>query len=161
MRLEPSKLLATAKKLARAGGGERRPRQSDLRRSISTTYYALFHQVCGDYANFLLGRQQNAFNQEAWQRAYRSVVHGNIRDRAEKADLAAFSEGVREFSAKLVEMQQKRHLADYDPFVEFKREEVLAEIEQVELAIANYKSVSVSERRAYVAVLMGFKKGLP
>ena len=161
MRLEPTKLIATANKLARAGGGERRPRQSDLRRAISTAYYAMFHEVCYDYANFLVGTQRTAFDVSAWRRAYRSVGHGDLKDRAGNADLAAFSDDIQDFSAKFVEMQEKRHFADYDPFIEFTREEVLNEIAQVELVLERYRRVPVGQRRAFHAILMGFKKKLP
>jgi uncharacterized protein (UPF0332 family) len=161
LRLEPTKLISTARKLARAGGGERRPRQSDLRRALSTAYYALFHEICFDYANFLVGNYRNAFDKSAWRRAYRSIAHGDLKDRASKTDLSAFCDHIQDFAAKLVDMQEKRHLADYDPLAEFTREETLNEIDQVELVLHNYRSVRTGERRAFHAVLTGFKKKLP
>lgn len=40
-----SRLILTAEKLAGVGAGQGRPALGDLRRSTSTAYYALFHQI--------------------------------------------------------------------------------------------------------------------
>ena len=45
-------LLATARRLAKAS--PRKPRQADLRRSISTAYYALFHALAADGSQLAL-----------------------------------------------------------------------------------------------------------
>ncbi|MFW5654484.1 MAG: hypothetical protein ACOCYW_02410 [Roseicyclus sp.] len=125
---------------------------------MSTAYYAMFHEVCFDYASFLVGSYRNAFDKDAWRRAYRSVGHGDLKDRSSNADLSAFCDQVQLFAVKFVEMQQKRHLADYDPFIEFTRQAVLDDINQVEDALRQYRTVSASQCRAFCAVLTGFKK---
>ena len=46
-------LLATARRLAKAS--PQKPRQSDLKRAISTAYYALFHAMARNAADMLVG----------------------------------------------------------------------------------------------------------
>ena len=46
-------MIVTARRLAVAN--RTKPRQSDLKRSISTAYYALFHAIAKDAADLLVG----------------------------------------------------------------------------------------------------------
>lgn len=45
--IQPDKLLVQAKVLAGVGAGRGRPRSVDLRRAVSSAYYALFHELVG------------------------------------------------------------------------------------------------------------------
>ena len=47
-------LVGTARRLA-TSGAKGKPRQSDLRRAISTAYYALFHALAKDGADLFVG----------------------------------------------------------------------------------------------------------
>ena len=73
--LRPSDLLASAGKLVPSGRG--RPLESDLRRAVSTAYYALFHGLAECCANELVGR--NMRGQAAWVRTYRALNHGRAQ----------------------------------------------------------------------------------
>lgn len=159
MKLDPTSLVGTARRLAKASG-RGRPRQADLLRAVSTAYYALFHQLCLDYANFLVGKATVAYIEEAWRRAYRTASHGPLRTRAERGAFTAFGSAVQDFANLFVQMQKKRHTADYDPVVVFTRESVLADIDQVEEAIKQYRKASSIERRAFLGILTGFDKTL-
>ena len=46
-------MIATARKLAKAS--PQKPRQADLKRAVSTAYYALFHAMAKDAADMLVG----------------------------------------------------------------------------------------------------------
>jgi len=59
-------LIITARQLAHLL--ERRPRQSDLRRSISTAYYATFHGLAEVAASRLIGTSNSAQKTSAWAR---------------------------------------------------------------------------------------------
>ena len=48
----------------------RRPSQANLRRTLSTAYYAVFHSLAGAIAD---GRN------EAWHQVYRALEHGSAR----------------------------------------------------------------------------------
>jgi hypothetical protein len=70
-------LLGTARRLAKASVG--RPRQSDLKRAISTAYCALFHEVARNGADRLVGTGQDPAD-KAWRHTYRALNHGDARN---------------------------------------------------------------------------------
>jgi uncharacterized protein (UPF0332 family) len=62
-------LIAQARRLAKATAS--RPKQVDLRRAISSAYYACFHALAKSCADSLIGTK-NVGNQAAWAQAYRA-----------------------------------------------------------------------------------------
>lgn len=54
--MNPHDLIETARRLAGANPGQPTPTQADLRRTVSTAYYALFHCLAGAAADLLVGR---------------------------------------------------------------------------------------------------------
>ena len=58
-----------------------------------------------------------------------------------------------------VEMQDKRHRADYDPDEVFYKSEVLEDIEEVKDVLSRFQKVPVKYRRAFaVYVLLELRK---
>ena len=58
--------------------------------------------------------------QELWNMAYRTIDHGPARSKcSDAASMSRFSPDIRNFAATLVELQQRRHEADYDPGATF------------------------------------------
>ena len=97
-------------------GGSRRPRQSDLRRAVSTTYYALFHQICRNNADLLIGGKSANRSDPAWRQAYRSVNHGHTRKACgNRTVMSRFPTEIEDFAYEFVQAQIKRHDADYNP----------------------------------------------
>ena len=76
-------LLAIAESLASGSVGSQRgrPRQADLRRAISTAYYALFHTLAGNCANLLVGGRASTRTRQAWRQLYRALDHGQVKRR--------------------------------------------------------------------------------
>src|SRR5215207_8379980 len=72
--LKPLDFLSTAQLLATSRRG--RPTQVNLRRAISTTYYALFHAVARNCADLVAGGQTSARSKHAWRQVYRALEHG-------------------------------------------------------------------------------------
>jgi hypothetical protein len=66
-------LIVTARRLARANPN--RPRQADLRRAVSTAYYAVFHALARQCADRFVGTGHNR-SRPAWQQVYRALDHG-------------------------------------------------------------------------------------
>ena len=60
-------LIETARGLTELS--PRRPSQANLRRALSTAYYAVFHSLAGAIADILMGKGRN----EAWHQVYRKV----------------------------------------------------------------------------------------
>jgi hypothetical protein len=74
--LNPDHLLQQADQLiSPVGGGA--PRQADLRRALSTAYYALFHAIVTQAADTFVGRTQRST--AAYSLIYRSVEHRNLK----------------------------------------------------------------------------------
>lgn len=123
-------LLNTARHLLGGTGGIPLP-QTDIRRAVSTGYYALFHFVsyfCTE-ALFLgaTGRFSRAKNQ-----AYRSLDHRGILDacrRAQNKDMG-FTKEIRDLAILFLNMHRLRNAADYDgdPSQEIKPPQALHKI---------------------------------
>lgn len=132
--------------------GGRKPRQSDLRRAVSTTYYALFHALCRNCADTLIGTQGAMRSGPAWRQAYRSLDHGQAKKRFGRWQIMRkFPKEIEEFGNTFVTAQEKRHSADYDPSYRVNRSEVLTDIETAEAAIRNLISTGIKDRRALAA----------
>ena len=71
--MTPRDLIATARGLAE--GDPRRPSQANLRRAVSTAYYAMFHCLAGTAADLLIGGSRS----EAWHQVYRALEHGSAK----------------------------------------------------------------------------------
>ncbi|MDE2646208.1 MAG: hypothetical protein OXI05_10300 [Bacteroidota bacterium] len=146
--MTPTHFIRTARKLARGRGGK--PQQVDLRRAVSTAYYALFHCAAKAYADALIGTARTR-NNLAWKQAYRSLVHAQVaRCCNRKEIMEQFSPEIQEFAHVFSLLQSKRYDADYDPSETFHRSEVLKDIKDAENAITNFKEAKLYERKAFV-----------
>ena len=158
--VNPDDLLAIAGSLAsgRVGAQRGRPRQAELRRAISTAYYAMFHALANDCADLLVGGRLSTRTRKAWGQTYRALDHRQVRkqctERRPKRVLIRFPQGVQDFAIQFVRMQDLRHLADYDPIVRFARAEVSILIEQTKAAITQLKQADRSDRRAFAAFVL-------
>ena len=143
-------LLKTADDLVVGAGGNRRPRQSNLRRAVSTAYYAMFHCLAHWCASTLVGGLNADRSEPAWRQVYRALEHGRVKSSCANKDLLSkFPQEVQDFANEFVSMQAKRHLADYDPFTRFAKLKVQAEIATARSMIEAFQSVPVKHRRAF------------
>lgn len=148
--MKPLELIQTAKRLASMS--RNKPRQSDLRRAISTAYYALFHCVCRNCADCLIGTASADRSAPAWQQAYRSVVHGTVKHQCKnRTIMCKFPKDIEDFGNCFVELQFERHKADYDPNARFTRTEILTSIDSAESAIRAFGKTRIKDRRAFAA----------
>ena len=65
---------------------------------------------------------------------------------------------IRNFADEFVTMQEKRHLADYDPVSRFRLNDVIVAIDAAELAIKQLRKCSMKDRRAFAAWVMMVKR---
>ena len=72
--VNPRDLLETARRPAESGASH--PTQTDLRRAVSTAYYALFHCLAAAAADLLTG---NGSRGPEWHQVYRALEHGKAR----------------------------------------------------------------------------------
>lgn len=130
----------------------RRPTQACLKRAISSLYYAVFHSLARSCANSFIGGMNAGSGTPAWQRTYRSLDHATAKRASQNsAVLASYSIEIRAFCLTFVRMQERRHEADYDPNSRFRKSEVLADLQQVKVAIVEFEQCTLAERRAFAA----------
>ena len=140
--------IATARRLADTPRG--RPRQTDLRRAVSTAYYAMFHCLAICCADTLVGGVGSNRNEQAWRRTYRALQHGVARRRClRQREIADFPGPVQAFAGAFVHTQEMRHEADYNPHAEFTKSDVIRIIARAEDAISDFSAVGISDRRAF------------
>ena len=78
--MKPDDFVKTARSLVGQQGAGR-PRETDLRRAVSTAYYGLFHCVASSGADLLVGGKQADRSERAWRQAYRALNHGQAKNR--------------------------------------------------------------------------------
>ena len=147
-------LIATARELAGEVGGPA-PSQTNLRRAVSTAYYALFHSLAESSANMLVGEDGSGRSEPAWRQAYRALQHGTARARCnDRGMIQRFPVEIREFSEQLVRFQTHRERADYDPLGTLEQSDVILDIEIAERCIGQFQSVSARDRRAFAVYVL-------
>ena len=140
-------LIATSRVLTTPQPPATVPLEDSLRRAVSTAYYAMFHALAASNADCLIGTPHDRISQHAWTRAYRGLEHRDAKRNLQQ-DQGMFSQPVRSFASTLVELQDQRHIADYDPDRSFALSSVLNWIDRAEDAINDFMLVSPNERRA-------------
>lgn len=144
-------LLGTARRLARAS--PKKPRQSDLKRAVSSAYYALFHAVARNGADLLIGTSAGRVD-SAWAQTYRALDHGFARSACGQLRNLGFSAGLCACGDAFIQLQQVRHDADYDPVHRVSRADALAAIQLAETAIASLVASDRNERKAFAVQLL-------
>ena len=166
----PQDLLAQARLLATKE--KRRPKQASLRRSVSASYYAVFHLLVDAAARRLvpgsdrdalrncLGR---AFDHGVMKTVARQFAGGGMGSVSPKLrpglnGLPLQDEIVRVARA-FVDVQQHRHEADYDMGRPFTRLEVLNIISDAEHAFEDWRAIRRSvQADTFLVGLLTFEK---
>ena len=147
-------LIDSAMRQAKSGPSKR-PRQANLRRAVSTTYYAYVHAVCRTVADIFIGATAEARSRPEWIQAYKSVEHGRLRSIfSNQEKMRRFSPTIRKFAAYLVIAMNKRLLADYDPYVSFYLYEVIEDAKMAKRAIQEFMKSPRKERLAFVTLIV-------
>ena len=151
--MDPDELLRIAADLVDANAGE--PRPTELRRAVSSAYYALFHCLARSCADAVAGGSQAPRNAAAWRQAYRALEHGEARKRCSRVDvMRAYPVAIRNFAEHLLAMQADRHAADYDPYASFDRYEVVDALDRARRAIDGFLAAPPEDRRAFAVYLL-------
>ena len=150
----PPDFIKAALDLVEANDGK--PRQANLRRAISTAYYALFHAMAKCCADTLIGGAGSVKSKEAWLQTYRALQHGAAKSACSTAKIIGlFPQEIQDFANLFVTMQTKRHSADYNPHApKLFKSAVLLDIQQVETVIEGLKLAPVKDRRAFAALVI-------
>ena len=149
-------LIETARRLTESSAAQ--PTQADLRRAVSTAYYALFHCLAGAAADLLTGASSRS---REWHQVYRALEHGKARSACQQQDvMRAFPLEVRAFGDTFIDLQKARQHADYAHEGEYSRPEVLATINAAEDAISKFEEADVQHRCSFIVHVL-FKRRQP
>jgi len=153
----------------------RRPRQASLRRAVSTAYYAVFHYLVDEVCCAQIGTQNSqrkhryvlarAFVHTSMKEACTSFAGGTLKASITRK-LPCNSSGIysipveiSDLAGTFVELQEKRHMADYDLSERFQKAEVLTLIDQAELHVEKFRQLAVSDtRKFFLACLWAYKE---
>lgn len=155
---DPEHYFDQAEKLTRAVGA---PRQADLRRAISAAYYGVFHAVATAAAD----RWWKQRREPEYAFAYRQIDHGRLKSicNAMRAPLGkeygrlagkVFGPELKRFAALVVQLQESRHEADYDPIAKFYAFKVGAAVTNARNATSLFWQAPADERLTFLTLLM-------
>lgn len=148
--LNPLDLIDTARRLTWREKGK--PRQTDLRRALSTAYYAGFHALAKSCADSLVGASKTQRSEPAWRQTYRALEHGFSKNACKDgAIISRFPAEIQDFASCFVALQEKRHAADYDPSSRYAKSEVDNDISAMNDAIRRFQDAPMRDRRAFSA----------
>jgi hypothetical protein len=126
----PDDLLEQANHLAHRDRG--RPKQASLRRAVSTAYYALFHLLVSEAVGYWSLKGQRP----ALARAF---DHGKMKHASHECNSA--DADLQNVAGAFVELQQARHLADYDGGKTWTRIESVSRIDLAKEAFSSWGRV--------------------
>ncbi len=126
--------------------------QAALRRSVSTSYYALFHALCTLCSDSLVRWSRT----DLVDRTYRSLDHGTARRRlAALASTSSSGSSIKRVSTLFSLMQDQRNDADYErPRVLLSRNEAVLSIRNAREAIELLTAMDDDARRRLAVELL-------
>jgi uncharacterized protein (UPF0332 family) len=161
--LNPEHLLEQAERLIQRGVAGA-PRQVDLRRAISSAYYGVFHATMTAVADTFVGRSRRSTAR--YSLAYRSIDHRLLREICDEVKrpvlrdrykpfepASGFGEHIRAFCWSVLDAQQKRHAADYDPAIRLSSSEARASVSAARGSLTHLQNASDTERMAFLSLL--------
>ncbi len=145
--------------------GQAPPTDAQLRRAVSTAYYALFHKILRAAATRFMGAGAQA--SAGYALIYRSFDHARMKAVCQALNVSslkdslkfslgtnAVSRDMRDFAGTFPTLQNARHLADYHPDFRFGRSHVLSLIDAAEAAMAAFDRTASAEQADILALLM-------
>ncbi|HZB37805.1 MAG TPA: hypothetical protein VE443_07375 [Beijerinckiaceae bacterium] len=162
--LNPEHLLEQAERLiARPRAGP--PRQVDIRRAISSAYYAVLHATLTAAADEFVGVSLRS--DRRYGLVHRSVDHRALADLCAEAVRhhtsprfaryspdAGFGAGLQAFAAVALDLQEKRIAADYDPMIRVRTADARVAIDTARVALRTLAAAPDDRRRSFLALLL-------
>jgi len=166
--LDPVDVLAVARFLSTAGTPA--PSDAQLRRAVSTAYYALFHWVLWAAANRFMG--PNNEKSAGYSLIYRSFDHRYMRTVCEALNVSmlrdnlkrqlgrsAVSQDMRIFASAFPVLQDARHLADYDPQAVFLPADVSSLVSSANAPMEAFDRTAADEQADVLALMLVRARG--
>lgn len=153
----------------------KKPKQANLRRAVSSAYYAVFHYLVHEASCVQFGTQHaqapyrhvlgRAFVHSVMKQACISFSGGTLKEAVIKGlprDAVGnfpIQQAIQDMAYCFVNLQEKRHSADYDRSERFSRSGVLALIDEAQSFVAKFSELAMSdEKRFFLACLWAWKE---
>jgi hypothetical protein len=162
--LNPQHLLEQAERLVEpppAGP----PRQVDIRRAISSAYYAVFHAALAAAADEFIGATVRS--DARYGLVYRSVDHKALAEVCTEigrprpspryvrySPEQGFGEDIQVFASIVLDLQGKRHAADYDPMIRVTTADAKLAVGIARAALERLGNAAVAKRKTFLALLL-------
>lgn len=122
-----------------------------MRRSVSSSYYAMFHALARLCADSLVGTQPAKRSNKAWVEVYRGLGHSDSLKMCKRAHQKSFPQSIKDFADSFQLLQAERHRADYDPTARFTKDDAIKYVNMAEAAISALKTVPILDKKAFAA----------
>lgn len=154
-----AELIKTARRIT--GAARHKPSQADLRRAVSTAYYAVFDALARTCAEEIVGSSAPKRASLEWTRVYRALNHGRSegaldeldphrKGKAKRGLEIAIHPDIATLCETLEILRQRRIEADYDPkALRLKRQQVVELIDDAEAAIERLAAAPTDQRQAF------------
>lgn len=147
------------------GGAESPPSDAQLRRAVSSAYYALFHRVLRAGAERFMGPGSEA--RPGYNLIYRGFTHSRLKDVCKRLDVTSLAprmqdqpsrksvgQDMRDFASGFVALQELRELADYDPQAVFRQSDAIGSVEAANLALLAFDRTAPEEQADMLALML-------
>ncbi len=137
---------------------------------MSTAYYAVFHKIARSAAERFMGPGQQ--KTAGFVLLYRGLDHRKLREVCEVLQAStlkdnykfhlrrsAVSTDMQDFARAFPPLQEARHLADYDPAVQFLPSDVTSLVISAERALQAFDRVAADEQADVLALMMVGARG--
>lgn len=93
----------------------------------------------------------------AWRQVYRALEHGHAKAQCSRPTIRGFPPGIEAFADTFVEMQRKRHLADYDPQApegRWRKSDVVRHVDIAANVIDKFEAAPLPDRRSFAVYVL-------
>jgi uncharacterized protein (UPF0332 family) len=142
-----------------------KPRQVDIRRAVSTAYYARFHGLLTAAGDEFIGVTKHTTTEYAL--LYRSITHAWLRQLCDglkgpqpiarfkaHTPIGGFGPDIQALALAVLDLQEKRHTADYDPLARVRTADALLAIRTGRRALEHFTRASTESRKRFLALLV-------
>lgn len=144
-----SELLKQARFLTRKE--RKKPTQASLRRSVSASYYALFHLLVDEATKLILSGHERGPLRDSLARAFHhsfmKLTAGEFTKQRVSPKLSSgfnrqsISQPLTDASSAFVQLQEARHDADYNRALRFTRREAIDLVDLTDLTFRDWNDV--------------------
>lgn len=130
------------------------PSEANLRRIISTCYYAVFHALAKCSADCLIGEDETNRSNKAWVEVYRGLEHNHCKKTCEHSRKIAFPAEIKSFAKAFIQLQSARHDAHYNPNFKPTVANVALFIDIAKKSVNALEDVEMLDRRAFATWIL-------